>query len=153
MKPQNHNNKNRKPRTEKEKIVITTYEKKFEDFFVMIDEMRALHPEIDENIFAGQEVGSVTEALKLVTGYFNECVPDLSDKKNLNCSLTVSANKVVLKTNKFFTIAWKYKYDRESNISDIVANITLFTREGYKLYEDIANMVNILEESWTVVEK
>ena len=137
---------NQKPRP---KMTTTSYEKAFETFEGMIEELETLHPEFKE-IFNGEEV-SITNAINEVLIYFNDHIPDPQQKTNIPMNVSISANRLSLKTNKFFSFEWNFKYDKEGNISDIVATVTTFNRE--RNFEELDAMIEILKETWNVKEK
>ena len=74
----------------------------------------------------------------------DENIPSLNNKYNL--SLNVSINRVELKTNKFFSFKWDYKYDKNGDIvSDFYAVLTLF--KGNYVPNEIKDMEAYLENS------
>ena len=142
-KPNQHNQK------PKAKMTITSYEKSFETFERMIEEFKTLHPEFPE-IFNYEEV-NINTAIYDVLRYFNEHIPNVQERINIPMNVSISANKLSMKTNKFFSFEWSFKYDKEGNISDIVAAITVFTKE--RNYEELDAMIEILKNNWTLREK
>lgn len=144
-------NKGDKPvRREKHKMTILTYEKSFETLKDMVDALLPLHPVIDKEIFKYNYTGP-KDLLLDVLDYYTNNVPDIVERKNLPSTLNISANKVTLKTNKFFTIGWDFKFDENGFAMDIYATVTVVKRE--KNNENIDNMIKLLEENWSVVEK
>ena len=139
------------------KNIITTYEKKFDSFIKMIKELRSLDDgiteilctdttEVEEKANIDQTYCSARDAYD----YFANIFPDIISHRNMHTSLTISSNRVTIKTDKYFTIGWKFKYDKDQNITDISAIVTTFTRPDIKsnLNEKLQS-----EESWTVVER
>ena len=145
------NNKNfkQKPKT-KARMIANSYEKEFETFEEMITELKSLHPEFNL-IFTDHEekVDSYT-AMAMVSNYFAENAPDVENRKNLPVSVTMSANRVVLKTAKFFSLEYSFKYDREGVITDLVATVTTFTKDENPA--ELDEMVAMLLEGWSVKE-
>ena len=153
MKPQ-HNKKPRRDnnRPAKANVIVTNYERKFDNFFDMIDELKVIHPEINDNIFNNGTIVKVEDALDDIIDYITRNRPSIMERTNLGVSLNISANKVTLKTNKSFSFGWRFKYDKDANVTDVVAFISVFTKENVKLFEDIQNMIDTLESNWEKVE-
>ena len=146
-KPYNKPNQNtQRPRS---KMTTLSYEKAFETFEGMIDELKTLHPELAE-IFKYEET-NVAGAIYDVLRYFNDHMPNVQQKANIPMSVSISANKLTLKTTKFFSFEWNFKYDKDGNISDIVATVTAFVRE--RNFEELDAMIEILKSEWTVKER
>lgn len=142
----------KRPVKKQSNMKITTYEKSFESFTEMIDELKTLHPEM-QNIFIynDEEVNPVDSASDVLE-YFSKNTPNIITGKNLPVSLSISANNILLKTAKYFSIKWKFKYDKDGNISDIYSNVTVFDRED-KNSEEINTMIELLQNNgWTVKE-
>lgn len=149
MKPQkNYNNK--------PKNTITTYEKTFKSFNEMIKELRDLDENIAKILTTDSAAEQNTEADQTycssrdVYEAFSEMFPDIANRNNIHTSLTISSNRVIIKTDKFFTFGWKFKYNRDLEIYDITAVVTTFTRTGIKSEID-DKLKN--DEAWTVPEK
>ena len=146
------NNKNfkQKPKT-KARMIANSYEKEFETFEEMIVELKSLHPEF--NLIFGDssedKVDSYT-AMAMVSNYFAENAPDVENRKNLPVSVTMSANRVVLKTAKYFSFEYSFKYDREGNITDLLVTVTTFTRDENPA--ELDELVVKLLEGWSVKE-
>lgn len=144
---------NKKPR--KQSIKVTNYAKKYETLKDMVNDLVNLHPEMN-NIFHLEDKETITpnylhdEAL----AYFTSNEPNVIDGKNLPVSISVSANGVTLKTAKFFTLRWFFKYDKDSGfVTDVTATISTFVKDTKRVNPALANMIAILEDGWTVVEK
>ena len=133
---------------DRSKMTATMYEKAFNSFAEMVETLKNLHPEF-KNIFIydDEEVLPINSAVD-VFNYFAQNMPNVTDKKNIPVSLSISANKVALKTSKFFSVEWNFKYDKDGKTSDLVATITTFTRE--RNYEELDEMIAKLTDSWTV---
>lgn len=150
MKP--HYNKKPKRDSKPVNVIVTNYEKKFDNFFDMVDDLRAIHPEINNNIFNGGNIVKVEDALDDIINYIINNRPSITERTNLGVSLNLSANKLTLKTTKSFSFGWRFKYDKDGNTSDVVAYVSIFSKENAKVYEDIQDMINILEKDWEKVE-
>lgn len=143
-------------KTTKPRMIATNYEKKFETLKQMVEELKTLHPEMS-NIFADTDYPELypCDLMANALGYFNENMPNIVDKVNLPVSLSVNASKVILKTCKFFTLAWKFFYDENGFVTDIVTTITTFTKEKGRINEDLeamCNMINNQENGWAIIE-
>ena len=140
-----------KPRTPKAKpkMTVTFYEKAFSSFLEMIEEFKKLHPEFSE-IFNNNDDNEMYAdwAASDVLDYYKRNIPVIDQRKNLLMTVSIAANKVSLKTNKFFSVEWSFKYDRNCNISDLVAVITTFTKDNNP--EELNAMIDILKDSWNV---
>lgn len=151
---QNENVKRERPRT-KIKLKVTNYEKKFETFTDMIKELKTLHPEMN-NIFTYDEENVYPkDAADDVLTYFSNNHPDIIERTNLPVAISVSSNKVSLKTNKFFSFKWQFKYDRNGFASDIIANIFVYEK-GDKISretQDMLNHLNAEENGWAIIER
>lgn len=142
MKQKNTNQKAQKQQPSP--IIITNYTKDFDSFIEAINELRELDPEIkrilatDSNIDNEEyrEADTTYAAARDVYTYFADIFPDIVERKNLHTSVTISATRVTLKTNSFFTIGWNFKYDKENKITNVKVNITTFTRENKMLLID-----------------
>lgn len=142
----NHAPKNTK--TQKPKVIVTNYEKSFETLELMVEELKTLHDEFKEIFYYESYENVSPEALiEDALGYFKDNYPNVSEGKNLPVSLSINSNSVVIKTAKFFTVKWSYKYDRTGFITDIAAVVTVFSREGY----DKSNLESALIKDWKVV--
>lgn len=138
------------------KLLTKNYTKKFETIEQMIIELSKLNTEFDDIFYpCNSEVDyDITTVLNCIENYFDDNRPDLKAGKNLPVFLSISANKAVLKTAKFFSFGWVFKYDRESGIiSEITANVTVFLKhEADKNSKLVNETVENLDASWTYVE-
>lgn len=137
---------------QKFKIEAINYEKSFEMFSDMIDELKTIHDEIDSIFQYSQE--TINEATGDLLDYFNSNAPDIINRTNLQTALSFSSNKASLKTNKFFAIKWRFKYDQNGFITNLVGGVTVFTR-GNKDTDEIKDMIDYLnnaDNGWKVVE-
>ena len=135
----------------KNKIATINFKKKFKSFAEIITEFKNIHPEM-AIIFNYDEYNNVTEAIYDIMTYVSkdDNIPSLDNKYNL--SLNVSINRVELKTNKFFSFKWDYKYDRNGDIvSDFYAVLTIF--KGNYVPDEIKDMEAYLEDSENGWEK
>ena len=148
MKP-NKNFKQQKPRT-KVRMNATSYEKEFETFEEMIEELKSLHPELTEIFTIETTDADSFNVMANVLQYFANNVPDVVERNNLPVSLNVSANRVLLKTAKFFSLEYSFKYDKEGKISDLLATVTTFTRDENPA--ELNDMIAKLLEGWSVKE-
>jgi hypothetical protein len=146
MRP-NFKNSNR-PKA-KSKMTITSFEKEFETFEDMIADFKTLHPEF-ANIFHHEVCTTANEAAYDVLDYYLSNIPNVAERTNLPLSVTVTANRVALKTCKFFSFDWNFTYDKEGNISNLVATISVFTKE--KNTEDVDKLMNTLTNAWSIKE-
>lgn len=144
---------NKKPR--KSNVKVTIYTKNYETLEEMVNDLVNLHPEMN-NIFHLEDEETITprylhdEAL----AYFASNEPNVVDGINLPVSISVSANGVTLKTAKFFTLRWNFKYDRDSGfVTDVTATITTFVKNPNAINRALENMIAILEDEWNVVER
>lgn len=145
---------NNSTRTRKPKVKVTTYENRYESLEQMVNDLITIHPEIDK-IFNLEDAERITprflhdEALE----YFTLNEPNVVEGINLPVAISITANGVSLKTAKFFTLKWNFKYDRNSGfVTDVVASISVFVKDPNKIGKALANMINILEDEWKVVE-
>lgn len=141
-------NKNFKPRTKEPfKMNVLTYEKEYEFFNDMIVELKGLHPEIEEifNYDDAEYEYHPDDALVDVLNHFGEHYPNITDRVNLPVSLSVASNSLKYKTNSFYTLAYNFKYDKEGNISNIKAQVTVYSR-GEKDTDAIVTMNNYLSD-------
>lgn len=153
MKQKTKPNQNKKQ--SQSPMIITTYTKDFESFIQAVNELRELDPEIKRILATNSSIGDEERreadttyvAARDVYTYFNDMFPDIVERKNLHTSLTVSATRITLKTNSFFTIEWKFKYNKDYQITDIKVAITTFTKEGKILLIDEALKK---DETWAV---
>lgn len=134
----------------KAKMITTMYEKAFDSFKDMIDEFRNIHPEFSQIFTYDDDEVKPEYAASDALNYFSKNMPIIANRSNLPVSVSACANKVTLKTAKFFSVEWNFKYDKEGNITDLVAIITTFTRE--RNYEELDNLINSLEATWTKKE-
>ena len=137
----------------KSKIKVTNYENCYDSLTEMVSDLIQLHPEI-QNIFHVDENVELLprdlhdDALE----YFATNAPIVTAGINLPVSLTITANGASIKTAKFFSLKWNFKYDRNGNISDITATITTFIKDESKVNKALSNMINLLEENWKVIK-
>ena len=143
------NFKQQKPRT-KARMTANSYEKEFDTFEEMITELKSLHPELAEIFVINPEDADSFMVMSNTLQYFANNAPDVLERQNLPVSISISANRVVLKTAKFFTLEYSFKYDKEGNITDLLATITTFTREQNP--DELNEMVAKLVEGWSVKE-
>lgn len=143
------NNKQYDKTKTKPRMKTTYFEKAFNSLAEMISELKTLHPEFVVIFPYEDEVVTPKDASSDVLKYFENFLPDVISGKNLPISISVAANKVSLKTLAFFSISWKFTYDRSGEISDLVATICTYTKE--KNHPELDAMISTLEESWTVV--
>ena len=130
-----------KTKNEKPKMITTTFEKKFDSF---------KDPEFCV-IFKYEEGNdSSANAAHDVLEYFGENFPNVEQGTKLPVSLSLTANRVNLKTDKFFSIGWMFKFNREGVISDLTARITTFTKA--KNDDLLMIMIQHLENGWTKFE-
>ena len=148
MKP-NKNFKQQKPRT-KVRMNATSYEKEFETFEEMIEELKSLHPELTEIFTIETTDADSFNVMANVLQYFANNVPDVVERNNLPVSLNVSANRVLLKTAKFFSLDYSFKFDKVGKISDLLATVTTFTRDENPA--ELNDMIAKLLEGWSVKE-
>ena len=146
MRPNYNNKKSNKP---KSKMTVVSFEKEFASFDGMISEFKNLHPEF-LNIFKHEETNTAGAAAYDVLEYYINNIPNVIERTNLPLSIAVTANKVTLKTCKFFTVEWEFRYDKEGNVTNPVATISVFTRE--KNSEDIDKLMNTLTNLWNLKE-
>lgn len=135
----------------KTKIATINFRKKFKSLAEMIAEFKTIHPEM-ATIFNYDEYNNPSEAIYDILTYVSndENIPSLNNKYNL--SLNLSINRAELKTNKFFSFKWDYKYDRNGNIvSDFYAELTVF--KGNYIPEEIKEMEEYLEDEENGWEK
>ena len=133
----------------KPRMTASFYEKAFDSFNSMVDELRNLHPEFS-HIFTYAETNTSLDAAADAVNYFKNNMPNVATRENIPTSISVNANRVLLKTNKFFSIEWSFKYDREGNITDLVATIATFTKD--RNAEELETMIEVLKNSWSVKE-
>ena len=146
MKP----NQKQRPQQRKTNLITTNYEMKFETLNDMVKTLVDLHPEMKNilNVNIINPMQLQTSALE----YFLKYQPDVVNAVNLPVAITVNANSVSLKTAKFFSIKWNFKYDKSGFIDDVVTTITTFVKEGYKVNDSLLSMIDKLEEQkWKVV--
>lgn len=146
MKP-NKNFKQQKPRT-KVRMLASSYEKEFETFEEMVREFKSLHPELNEIFAINPEDADSFTTMSSVLQYFANNAPDVIEANNLPVSITVSANRVMLKTAKFFSFEFSYKYNKEGIITDLLATVTTFTRDRNPA--ELNEMLEKLNEGWSV---
>lgn len=141
-KPNNNYNGNKR-------MQVNNYEKEFDSFRDMVNGLVEVHPEI-KNIFKYDDEEDVLPqyAAEDVTNYFLNNIPDVINRVNLPVSISVSANRVSLKTNKFFAIGWKFEYDENGFVTNLVARFSVFNRGKSSM-----ELINILElRGWKVIE-
>ena len=145
--------KNKKPA--KPRMIIKNYEKKFENFKEMVDNLKILHPEMN-NIFIYEDYENVNpkEVAQDVLQYFANNMPDVIERLNLPVYMSISANNVSLKTTKFFAFKWQFKYDENGFIIDLTTTVTTFNKERNPEALDAMNSaLEYPENGWTLVEK
>jgi len=134
----NNNSKNfTRPR-----IIPTTYTKTFKSFDEMLQEIKGLHPEM-LNIFISENNDPINASLDVLE-YYNTNIPDIVNRVNLPLALSISSNKVSLKTAKFFSVYYSFKYDRNGQVSDTRVSITVFEKENTENTEEINEMLDII---------
>lgn len=132
-------------------VTITNYEKHFNDFASMIIELKSIHPEIDL-IFGIMEEDAITPVdsiLCLIDYCSNGRIPDALTGANLPCALSFSANRASVKTMHFISFGYNFKYNRDKEITDIVANVAVYSKENNS--EELLNTIDILtnkENGW-----
>lgn len=136
------------------RIVPINFRKKFSSLDEMISEFKEIHPEMGYIFNYDKYDNSVSDAIYDVITYFNQEENFPSLNKRYNPSLNVSINKLELKTNKFFSFKWEYKYNKEGYItSDFYATLTAF--KGNYASDEIKDMIDYLENKdngWEKVE-
>lgn len=141
---QNFNNK---------RMQVNNFEKEFNTFTDMVNELKEVNEEI-KNIFTYDEYEVLpVNATADVVNYFLNNVPDVVNRANLPVALSVSSNKMSLKTSKFFAIKWRFNYDANGFVTDLVAGISVFTRD--KVSKAISETLDYLKDEnngWKVVE-
>lgn len=138
----------------KPKLIVTNFEKRFASFTEMINEFKTLHPEMTVIFDQNDEEVLPKYAAEDVLHYFTQNEPDVIDRLNLPVSVSISANAVILKTAKFFSISWKFKYDREGNVTDLTAMITTFGRERDS--DELHSMIRNLKDNsngWRIITR
>ena len=143
------NFKQQKPKT-KARMIANAYEKEFDTFEEMITDLKTLHPEFTEIFVINPEDADSFAVMSDVSQYFADNAPDVLERRNLPVSISMYANRVVLKTAKFFTLEYSFKYDKEGMITDLLATVTTFTREQNPV--ELDEMVAKLIEGWSVKE-
>ena len=144
---------NKKPA--KTRMIIKNYEKKFENFEEMVNNLRILHPEMD-NIFVYENYENVNpkDVAQDVLHYFANNMPDVVERLNLPVYMSISANNVALKTTKFFALKWQFKYDENGFIVDLSATVTTFSKDrNPEALEAMISALEYSENGWTLVEK
>lgn len=138
-------------------MTITSYEKTFNTLEDMVNDFITLHPEL-ELIFRGSidDNGSTCPEFLIedIMSYFADNQPSVSNGTKLPVSISISANKIYLKTDKYFSIQWKFNYNRNGEYSNIIANITTFTKESN--HPNLHNMISLLsneDNGWKIIEK
>lgn len=143
---------NNKP-NKKPQFNIKRYMKKFDSFEQMIYAFKTLHPEM-KNIFNYEQVAvNPTEACSDILSYVNENLPNIIEKNNIPVALTMSVNKLSLKTAKFFTLGWNFNFDKNGFITDLEANISVFLRPDVerpnKYLKELADKLESgVEDGW-----
>lgn len=139
--------------TPAKRMQVNNFEKEFENFTDMVNELKTIHPEI-KNIFTYDEDEVLPQnATADVVNYFLNNYPDVVNRSNLPVAVSASSNKVSLKTNKFFAIKWKFKYDANGFVTDLVAGFSVFSRD--KLTKTLSDTLDYLKDEnngWKVVE-
>lgn len=142
-----------RPRPSNSKLTTNVYEKKFNSFKEMVDELKTIHPEFGNIFIYDDEEVAPKDAADDVLAYFSKNAPDVINRKCLPVSVSISSNRVTLKTAKFFTVGWQFKFDKNGFISDLSVRLTTFTKDD-KVSDTMANMIECLEnsEDWTKLE-
>ena len=149
-----NNNKNTKKQyTQKEKkptMEIITFEKEFDDFGKGIKEMCEAHPyirSIFEDAYYDTEDNpvpvenlNIDEVADLMFKEFDSNFP-LINSNTERYSINMSANRCMLKTDKFIAFGYKFKYNNTGEVYDIVMTVTLFGKK-----KDNAGAFDKLEE-------
>jgi hypothetical protein len=148
-------NKNKNFNNKKKSLSMKVYEKSFETLNEMLEEFKALHPEMSD-IFKYDYKDTINpkEIGNDILEYFVDNAPDIVEGKNLPLTVSVSANSAVLKTAKFFSFRYSFKYDQNGFVTDIKAAVTVFIRE--RNTEDLEIMLDMLaneDNGWAKVEK
>lgn len=122
------NNNNKK----KAALNIKNFEKKFETFEKMIEELKSLHSEFNK-LFANLGTDYETTPLNAIfclVDYMNDGhIPNALTGDNLPCALSISANRASLKTTQFISFNWNFKYNRDKEITDVTANVAVYMRD------------------------
>ena len=145
---------NHQPKRTQSTVTIKNYEKHFETFASMINELKSLHPEVDyifTNLSKENFDPTPVNAIFCLIDYVNGGrVPDVNTRANLPVALSFAANKASLKTMNFVSFSWSFKYNKDNTITDIVANFVTYSR-GNNDSEELVNTINILtnkENGW-----
>lgn len=91
----------------------------------------------------------VQEAVKLALDFINTNTPDLLDKKNIHCSLNLTSNKCMIKTENFVSFGWEIFYTVEKGKA--VIDYTTFTFVILNGNEELAN--TFVNSGWNMVER
>ena len=146
----------KKPRAQKIKPITYTYTS--ESVFDVLDNMCCscnIVRTFMDNAFSDytqEEIDALTsdDIFRAIAAHvINSSMPRLIDKKFIHSSLSVSANKVYVRTegNVAFTIELKYQIvEKHAEITSCTGNITLFAKND-KLVDDLVN------SGFTKVEK
>lgn len=140
--------------SKKPKMTVTNYQMQFETLEDMVKSLVNLHPEM-KNIFHLEDNERITprDLQDDALAYFTLNEPNVVDGTNLPVSITVNANGVTLKTAKFFSVKWNFKYDKTGFVQDIIATVSTFIFNPNAVSESLLLMIDKLEESWNIVEK
>ena len=117
------NNFKERPKT-KQKLVVTTYTKEFEDFNAGVTELINIADPI-YNLLEETECayGSVAGFIDAIVEIAHNNLPNPEEKKNLHFEYFISANKVEVKTNKFINFGFRTKLDRETKAITYVFSV------------------------------
>ena len=145
---------NHQPKRTQNPVTIKNYEKRFETFASMIEDLKSLHPEIDfifKSLNENEYKATPVNAIFCLIDYVNDNrVPDVDTRSNLPIALSIAANKASLKTTNFVSFSWSFKYNKDNTITDIVANFATYSK-GNNDSEELVNTINILtnkENGW-----
>jgi len=97
-----------------------------------------LHPEIaaiftsedKPEVFRSTQTDSLTvdDATDEVTKYFAyDCLPQLTNKHNIHCTLSVTANKAFIRTESGIAFGWEVKYIVENRVATVETVTALFS--------------------------
>lgn len=148
------NMKNNYNNNKKATLNAKNFEKKFETFEDMIEELKCVNTDFKE-VFASignngdYEITPLNAIFCLIDYMNNGNIPNVLTGENLPTAVSISANKASLKTAHFTSFKWSFKYNKEKELSDITAVITVFLRD--KNSESVEETLNLLaseESGW-----